>query len=107
MTYISTSSLPSSLAGAEDITAVWDQCHPHLRPLDSALPAREGVGPIKIAAHIRVGGNSWFELTSITYDHASRRFFLTEEDRLAALGGRAHLCDLAAQNSVPQSVNSL
>jgi MoaA/NifB/PqqE/SkfB family radical SAM enzyme len=94
MTHISTHPLPGSLTGAEDITAVWDLCHPHLRPLDVALPAREGNGPIKIAAHIRVGGSSWFELARITYDRESRRFFLTKEDRLAALGGRPDLAGL-------------
>lgn len=94
MTNISPNSLSSSLTTAEDITAVWDQCHPHLRPLDVALHTRENDGPIKIAAHIRVGGSQWFELAHITYDRKSRRFLLTKEDREAALGDRIESLDM-------------
>ena len=94
MTQISSDLLSSSLAEAEDITAVWDSCHPHLRPLDVSLPMHEGKGPIKVAAHIRVGGHFWFELAQITYDRLSGRFLLTAEDRLAALGDRPDLSTL-------------
>jgi MoaA/NifB/PqqE/SkfB family radical SAM enzyme len=91
MIKISPNSLQGQETHVEDITAIWDKCHPHLRPLDVSLPIRGGGDSIKIVAHIRVGGSSWFDLAQITYDRKSGRFLLTEEDRHAALGNRPDL----------------
>ncbi len=81
------------LAHAEDITAAWDRSHPHLRPLEVSLPV-EGTSrgdQIPINAHLRIGADAWFELATVRFDPTLRRFFLTAEDRRAALGDRADL----------------
>lgn len=76
---------------AEDITAIWDRCHPHLHPLDVSLPLKNSTSFLKIVAHIRIGGSTWFEMAQITYDPKLRRFLLTEEDRRTVLGDRTDL----------------
>ena len=86
-------SLSGHAANVEDISAVWDRCHPHLQPFEASLPMAGGNASIKIVAHIRIGDSEWFELAHITYDRVRRLFLLTEEDRNAALGDRADLRD--------------
>jgi len=94
MIKLSANSLSGHAGKVEDITAVWDNCHPHLHPYEASLPVAGGEGLlIKIIAHIRIGDSDWFEMTPITYDRARRLFLLTEEDRRAALGNRADLLD--------------
>ena len=80
-----------NMNSAEDITDVWDRFHPHLRPLDTSLPLREGGNLVSIVAHIRIGPHDWLEMVRITYERELRRFFLSEEDRKAALGDRLDL----------------
>lgn len=76
---------------AEDITAIWERCHPHLHPLDVSLPIKNSDPFTKIVAHIRFGASAWFEMARITYDPKLRRFLLTEEDRRTVLGDRTDL----------------
>lgn len=94
MTTISPNSIANSITNDEDITLVWQQCHPHLMPLEVSLPIEKGDSAIKIVAHIRVGGSTWFEMAQITYDRRTRRFLLTDEDRRAALGKHIDLINL-------------
>jgi len=79
-------------ANAEDVTAIWERCHPHLRPLDASLPVNGEIGSVvKVVAHIRVGERDWFNMVQIGYDRTLQRFLLNEEDRRAALGNRTDL----------------
>lgn len=91
MTIISPTSVTNSNSNDVDITHIWQRCHPHLTPLEISLPIGKGDGAIKIAAHIRVGGSTWFEMAQITYDRATRRFMLTDQDRRTALGHQTDL----------------
>jgi MoaA/NifB/PqqE/SkfB family radical SAM enzyme len=76
---------------AEDVTAAWDKSHPHLRPLEASLPLKDSDNLVGIVAHVRLGTNQWLEMVRITYDRSLQRFFLTAEDRKAALGSRTDL----------------
>lgn len=77
---------------AEDVTAIWQRCHPHLRPLEVSLPVDGVTDPVvKVVAHVRVGERDWFDMVQISYDRVSQRFLLTADDRRAALGDRTDL----------------
>lgn len=76
---------------SEDITAVWEHCHAHLQPLEDALPVAGDDVLIKINAHIRIGQDTWLDMATISYDRVLRRFFLTQQDRLAMLRDRTDL----------------
>jgi uncharacterized radical SAM superfamily Fe-S cluster-containing enzyme len=86
---------------SEDITAMWEHCHSHLRPLEDALPVAGIDGLIKINAHIRIGQDAWFDMATISYNRVLRRFFLTEQDRHAMLGDRTDL-----QNAPVTAINA-
>lgn len=76
---------------SEDITAVWERCHAHLRPFDSMLSPEKDKSLLRLSTRIRIGGRHWFEQATVSYDRNTRRFFLNEDDKQAAIGDRADL----------------
>lgn len=78
---------------AMDITRLWNQAHPHLRPLAKFLPLIDsdhcllptGGRGFKVLAHLRVGGDKWLESVPVAFDPAFGRYYWLAEDRWAAL----------------------
>lgn len=68
----------------EDITDVWNHCHPHLYPYDTHL-ASEQKKQLPIIANLRFGGKTWVNMVGLTFDQVKRRFTLTAENRQAIL----------------------
>jgi len=77
-----TSPVPSGI----DITALWDHCHAHLRPLPShlPLPAEPTLGhcphcgsddAIRVLAHVRFGEQHWEERQTVAYCRACGHYW--------------------------------
>lgn len=85
-----------------DITAVWDRCHPHLRPFEEHLPlaADDGCrlpdgGPgVLLQAHVRLQGGHWLNAAPVAYDPARGRFHLLPADRQRLLADQPQLLHL-------------
>ena len=84
---------------ATDITRVWNQAHPHLKPLQEYLPLDDsdhcilpdGQRGFKVLAHLRLAGGTWLECMPSAFDPASARYYWLAEDRRAALHERPDL----------------
>lgn len=66
----------------EDVTAVWNACHPHLQPMpDARLDGQVATSDFEVCAHIRLRGGGWVEMARLRYELASGRFFLPQSER--------------------------
>jgi len=81
----------------EDLTAVWDRCHPHLRPLTSHLPLAaadcvllpDGERGIAVLARVRFGEDEWSEAPQrIVFAPGRNRFFRQVDHGLGAGAAR-------------------
>ncbi len=84
-------------ATLQDITAAWDRCHPHLRPLKRRLPLAQGDSVplpdggrgIAVLAYLRYGAARWSDVPQqIIYDEARDRFFCEGGDAVTAVNAR-------------------
>jgi len=78
----------------EDITDVWNRCHPHLQPLAEArVPTAQPNAAFDVVAHVRLAGSVWFEMARISYDPTTGRYAWPRSEREAALKNRFDLMD--------------
>ena len=66
----------------EDVTDVWNACHPHLQPRAGArLNGQLATSAFELCAHIRLRGGGWVEMARLRYEPASGRFFWPRSER--------------------------
>lgn len=76
----------------EDITEVWNRCHPHLKPLNNArVNATQPNAAFDVLAHVRLAGEIWFEMVRISYNPTTSRYTWHRNEREAALKNHAGL----------------
>ncbi len=68
----------------EDITEVWNRCHPHLLPYETHLTSEQAT-ELPIIANLRFSGNIWVNMVGLTFNQVKRRFTLTAESRRSIL----------------------
>jgi len=85
-----------------DITAIWNQCHPHLRPLIDHLPlaahdlvtGQAGKRGVAVLAHVRFGVSTWSdEPLKVVHFSDSGQFFLDAAEHARLLELRPALRD--------------
>lgn len=80
------------LSMMEDITNVWNRCHPHLQPLANAkVFGATPQGTFDVMARLRVAGGFWCGMTRVSYNPTTGRFAWSRSARESALTGRADL----------------
>jgi len=84
-----------------DLTAVWDQCHSHLRPLKSRLKfaVNDKNREVTVLAQLRLGTGSWLEEPAeVDFDSNANRFLISRAE-LRRLGVLASDANISAVNA--------